>query len=102
MATNYTHRDIHSKCQSYTKFSGNDYRFSSELLKVKSKAKVKGDLKDVANCCNVLGELFQQQGKYEDAITEHEVRYFSLMRIVCCLYMCSSQSGGEKGLQGIE
>lgn len=45
----------------------------SELLKAKIKAKAKGDLKDVANCCNVLGELFQQQGKYEDAISEHEV-----------------------------
>lgn len=41
---------------------------------MKDKAKSKGDLKDVANCCNSLGELFQQQGKYEEAITEHEVR----------------------------
>ncbi len=43
---------------------------------MKDKAKSKGDLKDVANCCNSLGELFQQQGKYEDAITEHEVTIY--------------------------
>jgi hypothetical protein len=43
------------------------------LLKVKAKANSKGDLKELASCCNVLGELFQQQGKYEDAILEHEV-----------------------------
>lgn len=45
----------------------------SELLKVKSKAKAKGELKEVASICNVLGELFQQQGKYEDAVSEHKV-----------------------------
>jgi len=43
------------------------------LLKIKIKAKSKGELKEVASCCNVLGELFQQQGKYEEAISEHEV-----------------------------
>ena len=42
---------------------------------MKAKAKSKGELKEVASCCNVLGELFQQQGRFEDAITEHEVRY---------------------------
>ena len=41
--------------------------------KSKAKAKSKGELKEIANCCNVLGELYQQQGKYEDAISEHEV-----------------------------
>ena len=48
------------------------FRFITELLKVKDKANSKGDLKELASCCNVLGELFQQQGKYEDAILEHE------------------------------
>ncbi|EFX69074.1 hypothetical protein DAPPUDRAFT_62661, partial [Daphnia pulex] len=43
-----------------------------ELLKVKAKAKSKGELREIANCCNVLGELYQQQGKFEDAIAEHE------------------------------
>jgi hypothetical protein len=50
-----------------------------ELLKVKAKAKSKGELKEIANCCNVLGELYQQQGKYEDAISEHEVHFFSFL-----------------------
>ena len=45
----------------------------SELTKIKSKAKSKGELKEVASCCNVLGELFQQQGKFQDAIIEHKV-----------------------------
>ena len=48
-------------------------RIFTELLKIKIKAKSKGELKEVASCCNVLGELFQQQGKYEEAISEHEV-----------------------------
>lgn len=45
-----------------------------ELLKVKAKARSKGELRELASCCNVLGELYQQQGKYEDAIAEHEVQ----------------------------
>ena len=44
-----------------------------ELLKDKAKAKSREAFKDVANCCNALGELFRQQGKYEEAIVEHEV-----------------------------
>lgn len=43
-----------------------------KLTKIKSKAKSKGELKEVASCCNVLGELFQQQGKFQDAIIEHK------------------------------
>ncbi|KZS08230.1 Tonsoku protein [Daphnia magna] len=52
----------------------NSYTFKdvSKLLKVKAKAKSKGELRELASCCNVLGELYQQQGKYEDAISEHE------------------------------
>ncbi|XP_057368859.1 tonsoku-like protein [Daphnia carinata] len=52
----------------------NSYTFKdvSKLLKVKAKAKSKGELRELASCCNVLGELYQQQGKYEDAIAEHE------------------------------
>lgn len=46
----------------------------SGLLKVKATAKSKGELKEVASCCNVLGEIFQQQGKYEDAVSQHEVK----------------------------
>lgn len=51
----------------------------SELQKVKAKARAKRDFREVANCCNSLGELFQQQGKYEDAIAEHEV-CFSVLK----------------------
>ena len=45
---------------------------------MKTKAKSKGELREIANCCNVLGELYQQQGKFEDAISEHEVLSLNL------------------------
>ncbi len=45
---------------------------------MKAKAKSKGELREIANCCNVLGELYQQQGKFEDAIAEHEVLSLNL------------------------
>ena len=56
----------------------------TELLKIKIKAKAKGEQKEVASCCNVLGELFQQQGKYEEAISEHEV-FCNRQFLICTL-----------------
>lgn len=60
---------------------------------MKAKAKSKGELKEIANCCNVLGELYQQQGKYEDAISEHEVLdslnwYRNCNRIIKRILVC--------------
>ena len=64
---------------------------------MKAKANSKGDLKDLANCCNVLGELFQQQGKYEEAILEHEASFKYLTQLCVILNSTTDNFLGGTG-----
>ncbi len=43
-----------------------------QLRHDKIKAQDRDNYEEVANICNKLGELLAKQGKFEDAITEHE------------------------------
>lgn len=52
-----------------------------DLSRDKQNNKVKGNWKEVATICNYLGELLRNDGRYEDAISEHETEFEMCQKI---------------------